>query len=61
MPRGKKKQASVGLCTECNQVVQHFFLNNKKVNKGKKFKKYCNVCKKVQVLKVKDEKHSSGK
>lgn len=61
MPRGKKKQASVGFCTECGQIVQHFYLNNKKENKETKFEKYCNVCRKKQPLRVKDEKGKSNK
>ena len=58
MPRGKKKQASVGFCEICKMIVAHFFLNNKRENKDKfkEIKKYCSNCRKKTTLKVKDEK-----
>jgi len=58
MPRGKKKQASVGFCTICKRIVAHFFLNNKRENKEKvsRFKKFCKGCRKKVELKIADEK-----
>lgn len=58
MPRGKKQQASVGFCKECNAIVQAFYIYNKKENKDKTpfRKKYCKNCRKITDLKIKDEK-----
>lgn len=61
MPRGKKQQATVGYCTECGQIIQHFYIYNKKENKGIELKKYCSVCKKRQPLRTKEEKGKTNK
>ena len=60
MPRGKKKQASVGFCKKCGKIVVHFYINNirkngKAENYQKFAKKYCSKCKSRQELKIKKE------
>ncbi len=58
MPRGKKT-VYAGFCSECASRIVTVRISKSKKADFRKLKKFCNVCRKKQDVKLKEEKHSS--